>query len=170
MVKMDNKELIKTEMQDNKELANNNENHTQLAKPIEKPTSLSIEIYTKSIDGATDKELAVEYGIVESAVRYHLTRCRKFFGPVWHNYAETKAKMLLDKALKSTEINLDDNKEATTINYMNKMAYPDRSAKQTAIQLNINQVVNDMSGQARFDSNVEVIDCDVDNTETDSGE
>ena len=96
------------------ELAEQTENKQELARFIAKPNPLSIEIYTKRLDGATEIELSKEYNLVPSAIRYHLAKCRKFFGPAWQEYAVNKAKLLADKALKATEHNLDENKEQTT--------------------------------------------------------
>ncbi len=125
---------------------------------IVKPTEKNLAIFCRYKNGETEGEIAESEGWTRQAVNHHINRVKSFLGDSWEKYVLTDMKMEFEPVKDSFNQLVKDNDSKTVNNYLNKMVYPDRSGKGTAIQLNVNNIVGGMSSSVGYDVDVKVVD------------
>ena len=126
---------------------------------VVKPSEKNFTLFCRYRQGESIKQIAESEQLTHQAVEYHINQVKAFLGDSWQKYVLTDAQIAYNRVKPKWEEKIDHGNEALIKQYYDKMVYPDRSKPAVALQLNVNNVVNDMAGNSRelYDSNVEVI-------------
>ena len=150
-----------TQPTETQELAIVDNKQNELKNVVRIPTGKNMDMYQLYISGYKLREIAELHDISIQAVTSHLNRVSAYYDKDWRTLQLNRVKAKANKVLNSFDVLVAQNDSKTVNNYMNKCVYDTNTAKGTAINLNVNNIVNGMSSNAGYDVDVEVVDSEV---------